>query len=560
MLRLFFIICSLFILTAGIFAQPEDDRIYELLRTRGEAYISVNKNLLKKSFPPSILPGFDRLDENKVYLYLTLQDTVFIERYLSILNIETPPSLMRQVSMTDNKEEVLNGLAYPTYPLYLEIMEYFQDSFPDLCKIDTIGYSVENRLILAARLNSQGNLPGEVPVAFYSSTIHGDETAGYIFMLMLIDHILKDDDPVTREFIKDMMVIINPLENPDGTYFLSDTTVFGSTRGNANGINLNRNYPDPQDGPNPDGRSRQPESLAMMDYLTTVKPILSANFHGGAEVVNYPFDTWPETHADDAWFRFISSEYASLASSKLEDYMDGFNQGITNGYEWYEVNGGRQDYVTYFLRGRETTIELSNTKLLPEDEILNYWNANKTSLLNYLHQAKYGLHGIVKDSINNKNLKAEVRIMNHDKRNSSVYSDSITGNFFRPIKAGTYDVQFLSSGYRNKVMSDISIKDYERVFLDVNLIPDYVIPSQISILAGPNPFLEEINVYLEIINPGYAFFRVYDLFGNIRVEEFSFFKPGYNKYTLKPRLAPGFYLLEVEFESMVENFRIVKIK
>jgi hypothetical protein len=34
-------------------------------------------------------------------------------------------------------------------------------------------------------------------------------------------------------------------------------------------------------------------------------------------------------------------------------------RGVTNGYDWYRITGGRQDYVTWFLRGREVTIEVS---------------------------------------------------------------------------------------------------------------------------------------------------------------------------------------------------------
>lgn len=552
-------ICFILLLPFQVFAQVDAFRIHNLIQERGEAYLSIDKSNLKKNYLPFILPGFDHLEGNKIFLYLNQGDSLFIEKNANILNIEMAPSLIDQVEMTDSKSDVLNGLAYPTYPLYLEIMEYFRDSFPEICIIDTIGYSVNNRLILAARMNENGHLPGEVPVAFFSSTIHGDETAGFVFMLMLIEHLLTTDDPAYRELLREIIVIINPLENPDGTYFLSDSTVFGSTRGNARGVNLNRNYPDPQDGPNPDGRARQPESKAMMDYLSRVKPVLSANFHGGAEVVNYPFDTWDETHADDEWFRFISAEYASLASSRFQGYMDGFNQGITNGFEWYEINGGRQDYVTYFLRGRETTIELSNTKLLPERDILEYWNANKEPLFNYLRQSKYGIHGTVTDSVTSENLLAEVRILNHDKLNSSVFSDSLTGNFFRPIKAGTYDLQFVAEGYRTEVQRLISIKDYEDIYLDVILVPDYVLPSEINISAGPNPFTEELNVYLELTHSGNASFRIYDLYGKIRKEESAFFRPGYNLHVIKPLIPAGFYFLEVEYGSGSEIFRVVKI-
>ncbi len=52
--------------------------------------------------------------------------------------------------------------------------------------------------------------------------------------------------------------------------------------------------------------------MALADAETFV---LSANFHGGVEVVNYPWDTWERRHPDDDWFIDLSRDYADLAQA-----------------------------------------------------------------------------------------------------------------------------------------------------------------------------------------------------------------------------------------------------
>lgn len=126
----------------------------------------------------------------------------------------------------------------------------------------------------------------------------------------------------------------------------------------------------------PDGYSYQTETTAFLNFQATRNFVLSANYHGGTEVVNFPLDTsyTPGTgafsyHPHDSYFKYISQEYASLcqtADGNL-NYMDtvyntGQFPGTTNGAAWYSVYGGRQDCSNYFEHNKEVTIEISNLK------------------------------------------------------------------------------------------------------------------------------------------------------------------------------------------------------
>ena len=132
----------------------------------------------------------------------------------------------------------------------------------------------------------------------------------------------------------------------------------------------------------------------MIRFMRKHNFVLSANFHSGAEVVNYPWDRWSRLHADDAWFNNISRKYADTVHFySVPGYMTDLNDGITNGYQWYQINGGRQDFVTYELHGREVTIELDTNYVTPASQLASLWQYNWHSLIGYLENAMYGIHG-----------------------------------------------------------------------------------------------------------------------------------------------------------------------
>ncbi len=86
-----------------------------------------------------------------------------------------------------------------------------------------------------------------------------------------------------------------------------------------------------------------------MNFASFHDFVMSTNLHGGAEVCNYPWDTWVKRHPDDDWWQFVCREYADTVHVYAPSgYLDGFDNGITNGYDWYSISGGRQDYMNFF--------------------------------------------------------------------------------------------------------------------------------------------------------------------------------------------------------------------
>ncbi|MDV7186507.1 M14 family zinc carboxypeptidase [Lutibacter sp. TH_r2] len=427
---------------------------------------------------------------------------------------------------------------YPTYQQYADQMQNFVDDHSDIAELVDIGGTVQgDKRLLFIKLSDNVSTREAEPRVMYTSSMHGDEIAGFPAMLNLIDYFItayKDTGHSDHTRIKNLLdnseVWINPMANPDATYWLdnTNTSVANSRRENANNVDLNRNYPDNVGGTHPDGEVYQTETLAFMQFATDYHFVLSANLHGGIELVNYPFDNAyasttayhsedPSdegpfyTHPDTDWFEYVSVEYASQAQDDSDDlgetsYMtvdyDSYiypSPGVTHGAEWYRVYGGRQDYMNFYHQCREITVEISDVKTPPstntssDNEVIDIWNYNQEAYIKLLIQGTYGFRGIVKDVTTGTPIEAKITIVGRDDEetpitNSWVKTETLfagtetgLGDFYRPIEAGTYDILIEADCYQSITLTNQTIADYQTVDLgDLNLTPANPVPSNLS--------------------------------------------------------------------------------
>jgi hypothetical protein len=429
----------------------DDERLRDIVRRYGQAEVTI---------PYSALISMDYLTLNVSILSVRNK---MIEISLSPLTVEW--FIRQKYSYSIKEKPDLKGLisaesmtkafqwnTYPTYSQYDSIMQSFAENYPLLCHLDTIGRSINGKLVLALKISDNPDVDEAEPEVFYTSSIHGDEIGGFILMLRLCELLLKSysDNPRIKELVDNLEIWINPLANPDGTYN-SGNVISSPVRYNAHGVDLNRNFPDP----GLPGMVYEKETIDMMKFMRSHRFVLSANFHAGAELVNYPWDRWLDIlHADNDWFYDISRAYADTVHIYApSDYMGDLDNGITRGSLWYIVRGGRQDFMTQELHGREVTIELDYKHVTPASELQGLWENNWHSLLGYIENALYGVHGLVLDSESSSPVAAEIFIKGHDKDSSQVYSDILTGSFVRLIAPGVWPFTFSAGGYRDTTIN-----------------------------------------------------------------------------------------------------------
>ena len=434
-----------FFVSFGLFAQ--ETNLSKLMQDRNEYYFTFelngNDNLQQIAKTISV----DRIDGNVVTAYANNKEFSEFQKLGYEITLQTPPSMLEEHVMWDGSNRAAYDWdQYPTYSAYENMMYQFATDHPDKCEIIELGTLNSGRKILIAHINN-GSGAGK-PKFLYTSTIHGDETTGWMLMLRWIDYLLENPTlPECANVLNNIDLYVGPNTNPDGTYHGGNNSVSGATRYNANGVDMNRNYADPHEGPHPDGNQYALETQWFMQFAQDNNFVMGANYHGGAEVMNYPWDNTYTLHADDAWWQLISHEYANLCHQVNSSYMTEYNNGVTNGAQWYMIGGGRQDYMNGYANCREETIECSDTKCPSASQMPSFWNINKNSIFAYVNQCLNGIHGVVTDAESGAPIVATITLVGHDDQYSTVKTQLPGGDYHRPVKAGTYTVKFTANGY-----------------------------------------------------------------------------------------------------------------
>lgn len=276
--------------------------------------------------------------------------------------------------------------AAPDYPSFVQVeatMREIASRYPNIMRLSSIGKSVQGRDLYVMKVSDNVATDEVEPEVKYISSMHGNEITGRELMLRFLEEIgqrYNAGDEAIVKLVNNSEIYIMPSMNPDGSELRQ--------RGNANYADLNRDFPDFSSDPVNTPGSREVETKAIMAFQATRNFALSANFHGGAEVVNYPWDTASERHPFDRMVQELSRGYARLAAYIGNSHE--FQDGITNGYDWYEVDGGMQDWSYHWYNDLQLTIELSNDKWPNYANIPRFYEMNREALVYFLDYAQRG--------------------------------------------------------------------------------------------------------------------------------------------------------------------------
>ncbi|XP_050292877.1 carboxypeptidase D [Anthonomus grandis grandis] len=357
-------------------------------------------------------------------------------------------------------------LENPRYHHYDELTNTFrklETENPSLAQLISVGRSVKNRELWALHINSNVNERALLtPMFKYVANMHGDETVGRELMIYLAEYLILNygkNERVTR-LVNTTDIYLMPSMNPDG-FENSQESLCQSKPGyvgrqNEMGKDLNRDFPDQFDEKLTKGTliaGRQPETVAMMTWITSRPFVLSGNLHGGAVVASYPYDdsnTGAECcrespSPDNNVFKELALLYAQKHPIMRQGTAcrDNFKQGITNGAFWYELTGGMQDFNYLKSNCFEVTFELSCCKYPPAEKLPEEWHNNKESLLSFMEATHWGVKGLVRSETGEPVLDADVVVkgINHN------ITTSNRGEYWRLLLPGKYEMYANAFGF-----------------------------------------------------------------------------------------------------------------
>jgi len=355
--------------------------------------------------------------------------------------------------------------SYHDYGELTTRLQTLADEHPDLCRLYSAGQSVQGRELWVLKITDNPDQEEDEPEVKYVSTMHGDEPVGTEMLLNLAELLLTQygSDPQISQLVDELEIHLLPLMNPDGNAL--------GQRYNAHNVDLNRHFPDPYTDPVNSPEGREPEIQAVMNWTAAHSFVLSANFHTGALVVNYPYDNNEDgasvyTAAPDDQLFIQMSESYSVHNTPM--WNGDFPHGITNGADWYAISGGMQDWNYVWMGDMEVTIELNNVKWHDESQLPALWDDNREALLSYLENALTGIRGIITDAVSGAPLGATVQLEGVD---SYTYADPQVGDYHRICRAGTYTLLVSCEGYEPASVPGINVTDGGAVVVNVALNP-----------------------------------------------------------------------------------------
>lgn len=195
----------------------------------------------------------------------------------------------------NNRPPATIEFTYHNYDAMTNLIHNISGNFPELVRVYTIGKSVQGRQLWVALVTKDPHNDDQLlkPNVKYVANMHGNEVVGRELLLQLLVYLVNSypSNQYIKYLLENTRIHLMPSMNPDGFETAGEGDCqMGDGRGNANGIDLNRNFPDFFAANNYDPVKEQPETRAVRLWIDQIPFVLSANLHGGALVASYPFD------------------------------------------------------------------------------------------------------------------------------------------------------------------------------------------------------------------------------------------------------------------------------
>jgi hypothetical protein len=418
----------------------------------------------------SMIVRFDLTDSMKTFLKQNEFDVTGVNyKTMEIEALLTEAELERiKAQKTQIKFSFPQNLAMAPDQNYLnpqEIEDFLRGvhaQYPDITEIKSIGKSLEGRDIWAMKISDNVRDDEVEPSILVNGMHHAREVMTPEITTDMISYLTSNygkDETVTR-WVNDTEIWVVPMFNVDGNNKMwTEDSMWRKNTRDGHGVDLNRNYPygwntcrgssastGAQDyrGTAP---ASEPETQAMMNFVSEIKPVFNISYHSYSEIVIYPYGCRPNRTPAEEAVEAVGTEIA-----KKIDYKPGTAWELL-----YNADGGDIDWMYTAHQVIPFVIEVNGTW---DGFHPNYKRMrDKTVLRNrpgWQHLFTRLEGPSIQGRVSQKSFDT-IRIMKAgDAKVAQTYKINPDGSFYVILKAGTYDVSF--EGSRSKKIENLSVQ------------------------------------------------------------------------------------------------------
>lgn len=382
-----------------------------------------------------------------------------------------------------SREKLQDGstLGYYNYTTINALADSLASAYPAFCKKILLGNSAGGKQLAVLKISDNVNTNENEPEILFEGGIHGDEIMGPEIVIRLARDLCNGygSNPVYTDLINTREIWMYYLVNPDGYVSMS--------RYNANGVDINRDCGYMWDGEGfSSGPFSQPESKVIRGLQIDHNPVVFTCYHGGTEVISYPWSYKTEAPADAVHINHLASVYSNTSGYPNLGYGQGYNI-------MYQIFGSTKDNVYGSLGQVGWSIEITDVKQPPPNQIGLYYGYNQPAMTEMIVQAGYGVEGVITDSLTGSPVAATVWVDGF----FPVYTDPAVGDYHKYVLPGTHSITVRANGYKSKTVSGVSVPATGSVVTDFQLIHDsgryayQVISSQIPSYPNVGSYPDE---------------------------------------------------------------------
>ena len=391
---------------------------------------------------------------------------------------------------------------YTRYQQALDTLAYYQTLYPNICKLDTMGYSTRDSIpMLRFKISNNVQVDEDEPAVFLCGGVHADEVLGVEVVMWFIHdfmHKYSQGDTAVQTYINNLAIFCVPFINPEG-HLVDEggNTVWRKNKcdNDSNGVfdfhdgvDNNRNYDfgwgidTLQVGLRPESLEyrgtapfTQSENIAMAAFGHHYEPLFAIDYHsptyGRAEKVYYDWYWYPSDGGhgyspDNTLMQTLARQFAGLIINDRGDSTYEAREGLVD----------KGDFKSYFYANFGTfswSVEISDTTIQDTLRVDGICQRHLPGQYYLLRRALgSAITGIIRDSVTLEPIQAEVQVTGYTSPDIHPrLSRADFGRYRRLMAPGSYSLTFLKTGYRTRTTSGVIVVNNHPTEVDKLLPP-----------------------------------------------------------------------------------------